>query len=211
MKLMLCDISPAVVDAWKNQFSRYPDVEVREVSILDVQADALVNPGNSFGFMDGGLDLKIAERFGGFQFEDTVRTALRERFNGEMLVGQAAVFPTGSAPPYMVYAPTMRTPQTIQDTVNVYLAARAAFQAVQAFNAAAGKAPDSPGGPIARIAFPGLGTGTGRMNPLVSARQLRYAYEEAAGLRKKGDQNLSRLARREKKLKEIPVAKDGEE
>jgi len=204
MKLILCDTDRAVVDAWKAQFERHPDVEVHEQSILDARSDALVNPGNSFGFMDGGLALAISERFG-FGLEDSVRTAIRERFSGEMLVGQADVFPTGGTPPLLVYAPTMRTPQIAAGTVNAYLAARAAFAAASGPRAALG------GGSIGSIAFPGLCTGTGRMLPLVSARQLRYAWEEFRGLRKLPDQNLSRLSRREKKLKEVPGAKEDEE
>jgi O-acetyl-ADP-ribose deacetylase (regulator of RNase III) len=202
MRLILCDIDPAVLAAWRAQFARHPEVEILERSILEVEADAVVNPANSFGFMDGGLALKYCEKFG-FEIQEEARKAVRERFGGEMLVGQAEILPTGKKPPYLVYAPTMRTPQPIRGTVNAYLAARAAFAAIAAFNAAGGK--------IETVAFPGLGTGTGKMEPPVSARQIRYAFEEAMGLRKRGDQNLSRLERRERKLKEMPGAEKDEE
>ena len=33
-------------------------------SILEVSTDALVSPANSFGYMDGGLDLLLSEHFG---------------------------------------------------------------------------------------------------------------------------------------------------
>jgi len=204
MKLILCDVDPAVIEAWRSQFARHPDVQVVLKSILEIEADAVVNPGNSFGFMDGGLALKLCEKFG-FEIQEAVRQAVRERFGSEMLVGQAEVFPTGKSPAFLIHAPTMRTPQPIGDTVNAYLAARAAFGAAKAYNAAKG------GEPIKSIALPGLGTGTGKMNPLISARQIRYAYEEAWGLRKFPDQNLSRLSRRDKKLKEIPGGKEEEE
>jgi O-acetyl-ADP-ribose deacetylase (regulator of RNase III) len=204
MNLILCDVDQAVVDAWRSQFARHPDVRVLQTSILEVEADAVVNPGNSFGFMDGGLALKFCEKFG-FEIQEEVRKAVREKYGSEMLVGQADVFPTGKKPPFLVQAPTMRVPQSIGDTVNAYLASRAAFQAAKSYNAAKGDEP------IKSIALPGLGTGTGKMNPLVSARQIRYAYEEAWGLRKFPDQNLSRLTRRDKKLKEVPGAKEEEE
>lgn len=199
MKLILCDTDREVVAALRDQFARHAAlVEVREGSILDAQADALVNPGNSFGFMDGGLALKLTERFGP-EIEEAVRRAVRERHDGEILVGRAEVFPTGGQPAFMVYAPTMRTPQAVKDTLNSYLAARAALLAVAAHNRR------SPGEPIGTLAFPGLCTGEGKMPPPVSARQLRYAFEEAMGLREPADQNLSRLTRREKKLKEPPL------
>jgi O-acetyl-ADP-ribose deacetylase (regulator of RNase III) len=204
MKLILCDVDPAVVAAWRTQFARHPDVQVLEKSILEVEADAVVNPGNSFGFMDGGLALKLCDKFG-LEIQEAVRKAVRERYGKEMLVGQAEVFPTGKTPPFLIHAPTLRVPQPIGDTVNAYLAARAAFDAARAFNAMKG------GEPIGSIALPGLGTGSGKMHPLVSARQIRYAYEEVWGLRKFPDQNLSRLGRRDRKLKEVPGAKEEEE
>ncbi len=201
MKLVLCENEPAILEAWRSQFQRHPGVLVVDRTVLEAPAEAIVNPGNSFGFMDGGLALKISEHFG-IALEDAVRAAIRDRFGGEMLVGQAEVFPTGGKPPFLVHMPVHRTPQSIQDTVNLYLAARGAFAAVRRFNEGGSAGIDT-------IAFPGLGGGAGKVHPLIAARQLRYAYEEAMGLRKLPDQNLSRLARRERKLKEMP--KEGQE
>jgi O-acetyl-ADP-ribose deacetylase (regulator of RNase III) len=204
MKLVLCDNDPAVVAAWRSQFERHPQVEVIERSILEAEADAVVSPGNSFGFMDGGLALKFCEKFG-FGIQEEARRAVRERFRGEMLVGQAEVLPTGGSPAHLIYAPVQRTGGSIADTVNVYLAFRAALAAVEEFNRIRG------GEPIGKVACPGLGILAGGLHPLVSARQMRYAFEEASGLRKKGDLNLSKLARREKKLKEMPGSVESEE
>ncbi len=201
LKIILCDVEHGVVSAWRDQFARHPEVEVQERSILDAPADAIVNPGNSFGFMDSGLGLALCEKLG-FELQEAARKAVRERFGGEMLVGQADVLQTSGKPPCIVYAPTMRTPQDIHDSVNAFLAARAAIRAAQEFNRAAGS------DVIGTLAFPGLGTGKGNMDPRVSARQLRYAYEEASGMRGIPDQNLSRCARREKKLKEIPRSQE---
>jgi len=204
VKLILCDQDTAVVEAWRAQFRERPEVEIRQGSLWEVQADGLVNPGNSFGFMDGGLALQIVERFG-MDLEDGVRGAIREGFAGEILVGQAVVLPTGGNPPYLVYAPTTRTPQKAADSLNAYLATRAALAAVRTFNGIHG------GEPIRSLILPGLCTGTAKMPPLVSARQIRYAYEEFQGLRKVKAKNLSLLARRESKLKRLPAAADAEE
>lgn len=201
MKLILCDADPEVIQAWRAQFARHTDVQIYERPLLEAPADGIVYPGNSFGFMDSGLGLMISEKFG-FPLEDGIRAAIGGRYFGEMLVGQGEVFPTGGSPPYLVYSPSMRTPQSIQDTVNIYLSARGAFLAVKAFNQAQGREA------VASVAFPAMGTGAGKMQPLVAARQLRYAFEEAMGLRKLADQNLSRLIRREKKLKEVPAGKE---
>jgi hypothetical protein len=83
-------------------------------------------------------------------------------------------------------------------TVNAYLALRAALLAIRRLRSAAG-APN-----IASLAVPGLCTGAGGMNPHVSARQLRYAFEVSTGKRGFGDKNLSQLTRREAKMKALP-------
>ena len=49
------------------------------------------------------------------------------------------------------------------------------------------------------------------MHPLISARQIRHAYEQATGLRGFGDKNLSQLARREAKLRSLPASARDEE
>jgi O-acetyl-ADP-ribose deacetylase (regulator of RNase III) len=210
LKLILCDQDPEVVAAWRIQFARHPAVEIRQGSIFEAGADALVNLGNSFGFMDGGLALQISERFG-FGLEESVRQAIREKYGGEMLVGQAELFPTGGTPRFLVYAPAQRSLQPLRGTINPYLAARAALKAVAAHKQAAA------GPEIGSLVFPGMPAGAGKMPVLISAFQLRHAYEEATGLKGRRDQNLSRLIRREKKLrmgpqpKGAPATAEGEE
>ena len=205
--MTFCDVDPAVVEAFRLQFVKHPLIEVREGSILDLDVDAFITPGNSFGFLDGGLSMKVCERFG-FGLEDAIRGAIVERYHREMLVGQAEVFPTGGKPPWVVYAPTLRTTRLMGPSMNAYLAARAAFRALLAFNASAQR--------IGTLAIPGLATGQGKMHAAISARQIRYAYEESFGLRKGRKKNLSRLSRRERKLMQIPgsgaeAAEGGEE
>jgi len=199
MKVILCDTDPAVLDAWRAEFTEHPDVEIRPSSILEIDFGTVVHFGNAFGFMDSGLSLKWSERFG-FGFEDLIRKTVREKYGGEMLVGQAELFRTGQKPPGFVYAPIVRTPQKLKVSLNPYLAARGALAAVRASPAAGGT--EEAGA----VAFSGPGTGPEEMHPRISARQLRYAYEEATGMRAAVDQNLSRLVRREKKLKSMPLS-----
>src|SRR2546426_11254247 len=98
LKLILCDVDPAVVEAWRAQFALRREVEVRQCSALDPEVDAVVCPGNSFGFMDGGLALELSERLG-FGFEEGMRRTIGEKYHGELLVGEAGVFPTEGQPP----------------------------------------------------------------------------------------------------------------
>jgi O-acetyl-ADP-ribose deacetylase (regulator of RNase III) len=198
IKVILCDRQAEVVEAWKHQFDEAPEVDIRQGDILEVAAEVLVLPGNSFGFLDRHLALEICERFG-FELQDRLRETIRERFHGELLVGQAIFTPLPGPFRELLYAPIARTPQSIDGTLNSFLAARGAFLALRAREAQPGAGP-----PPGSIVFPGLGTGSGGLHPLVSARQLRYAYEMFAGVRGPGDKNLTSLRRREMKLKSLP-------
>lgn len=179
MQIVLAAVEEPLALAWEEFCGDLPDVVVHRGSILDVPCDAIVSPANSFGFMDGGIDLLYMHRFGA-AIEDTVRRAILERHAGELVVGNAEIVATGDAAiPHLIAAPTMRVPIDLPaDTVNPYLAARAALLLV-----GRDRFPDGPhrGEPIAdhikTIAFPGLGTGVGRVRPRVCAQQVRVAIQ----------------------------------
>jgi O-acetyl-ADP-ribose deacetylase (regulator of RNase III) len=83
--------------------------------------------------------------------------------------------------PYVIAAPTMRVPMILRDTVNVYLAARAALLLARHGTFAAGSLAGEPVSAVVdSIAFPGLGTGVGQVDPDTCARQVRVAIEEIA-------------------------------
>ena len=169
LTIHLRDISPAVTTAWAAAFADAPDVEVSCGDIFAVKADAIVSPANSFGYMDGGIDL-VYSRFFGWELQSRLQALLLEQYFGELPVGQAVVVPTEHAfIPFLVSAPTMRVPASIGRTVNVYLAFRAALMAVIEHNA-------STSSPIGSLLVPGLGTGVGEVPPERAARQMKQAY-----------------------------------
>jgi O-acetyl-ADP-ribose deacetylase (regulator of RNase III) len=208
-RVLLVDRNPEIVEAWKYQFTDVvPPAEIRCADVLDpsafgAQNGALVVPGNAFGFLDRGLELAVCDRWG-FALQDRLREVVRERFRGELLVGQAAVLtlpppPAGGTPPpyrLLIYVAATRTPRALEGSLAAYLAARGAFLAVEAEDAA--------GRAVEKVVVPGIGTGSSGVHPMVSARQVRYAYEVFRGLRGYGDKNLSQLARREAKLRSLP-------
>ena len=168
--LILCDNALPVVDAWRAYFGVIPDIEIVCDDFANQEADGLVAPSNSFGRMDGGLDAEIIGLLGE-DVESEVQRIIRDRHEGELLVGLAEVVITGHPQfPFLVVAPTMRVPQNIARTANAYLAFRAALRAVRDFNALHGD-------PISTLLVPGLGTANGFMPPLRAARQMRAAYD----------------------------------
>jgi O-acetyl-ADP-ribose deacetylase (regulator of RNase III) len=180
----LRDINTGVVKAWEQAFVDVPGVSISLGDIFELGADAIVSPANSFGYMDGGIDL-LYSRYFGWELEANLKALLSERHYGELPVGQAVVLATEHETiPFLVSAPTMRVPMNIGQTVNVYLAFRAALIAVLAHNANAD-------GPIRSLLVPGLGTGIGEVKPELAARQMRLAYDAIIG----GDGPKKRNAR----------------
>ncbi len=176
----LAAVDDGLATAWTRHCGDLPNVTVHRGSILDVHCDAVVSPANSFGFMDGGIDHAYSHHFG-WGVQDRLQDAIRTRHHEELLVGQAeAVWTEDARIPFVIAAPTMRVPMILPaDTVNPYLAARAVLLLSQHE-----RFPNYPfkGDPIASVvrtvAFPGLGTGIGRVAPDVCAQQMRAAIAE---------------------------------
>ena len=169
MKYLLRDIDGQLVSAWSTQFAGTEDVEISEGDIFGARADALVSPANSFGFMDGGIDLVYSKRFG-WDLQDRLQELLRAEHDGELPVGQAVIVPTYDEEiPLLVCAPTMRIPMDVSETVNAYLAFRATIRAVRSYNRTTSTKIES-------VLCPGLCTAVGRMPAKVCARQMHAAY-----------------------------------
>lgn len=165
MKITICDTNKAVCDACREVMP--PEIEVVHGSILDHEWDAVVSPANSFGFMDGGIDAVYTKRFGrGLQID--LQYSIQAQLFGELLVGQALVIRTSDARiPFMVSAPTMRTPRPIADAADIMLATRAAI-----------RAPVSSGYSFLSIALPGMGTGAGMIKPSVAAKAMATGIQQ---------------------------------
>jgi hypothetical protein len=127
------DQSTRLVDAWRVAFSHMPSVSVFEGDYLEKPSDALVSPANSFGIMDGGIDLAIREHLG-YGIENTMQSVVLSKYHGEMPVGCADVVETGSkSHPFLVVAPTMRIPERVARSLNAYHAFRAILLACEHF------------------------------------------------------------------------------
>ena len=178
MNIILTSVDDALADAWERFCGDLPFVSVYRGSIFDLPCDAVVSPANSYGFMDGGIDMLYSEFFG-WGVQERLQEVIKEKHYGEILVGSAEIVETGhSNLPFLIAAPTMRVPMILQHSVNPYLAARAVLLLVKHGIFTHG---DYTGQPIAdvigSIAFPGLGTGVGRIGPNTCARQVRAAID----------------------------------
>jgi O-acetyl-ADP-ribose deacetylase (regulator of RNase III) len=168
-EIFLRDRNPKMAMAWRNEFENC-DVKISCGDIFDITADAIVSPANSFGFMDGGIDLLYSERFG-WDIQKKLQKILISDFYGELPVGQALIIEINREDyRFLISAPTMRVPNNVSNTVNAYLAFRAALIAVIEYN----KCHEHP---IKSLVCPGLGTSVGQMPYNMCAFQMRRAYD----------------------------------
>jgi O-acetyl-ADP-ribose deacetylase (regulator of RNase III) len=170
VKVVLVDINPKIIAAWRSSFEGNPEVEIVHGSMLDQPVSAWVTPTNSAGRMDGGLDLVIKNFLGG-KIEHVVQGQIKRLHQGAMPVGHAVCAPTERPQPrYLISTPTMvSSNEDISASMNVALAC-AAFQAVHIQNT------DEPGS-IRSVALPGLGAQTGRVPPEICADLMWTAYD----------------------------------
>lgn len=168
--ILLIDRSPVLVQRWKEQFATCPGVAVLQGDYFQHPADAMVSPANSFGIMDGGIDLAIREQLGS-GVEEKVQAVIVEKHHGELPVGCAEIVATDHPRwRYLIAAPTMRVPEPVPFTLNAYYAFRAVLVAAENFNRQHGKRE------IDSLICCGLGTGVGQVPPGKCAMLMRAAY-----------------------------------
>jgi len=179
MKIILSAVEPELADAWERFCGEFDFVDVHRGSILQLSCDAVVSPANSFGFMDGGVDMLYSQHFG-WHVQERLQKLIVSKHHGELLVGAAEIVETDNLQiPYLIAAPTMRVPMILSNTINAYLAARAALLLIKHGTFAGGRLKGEPVMSfVESVAFPGLGTGVGRVGPNTCARQVRAVIEE---------------------------------
>jgi len=118
------------------------EIEIQKGDITKVQADAIVNPANSFGWMGGGSAGAI-KRHGGDLIEKQVVD------QAPLEIGKAVLTTAGKLPfKGVIHAPTMISPAEKAIPYDVQMAVRGALILADDMK-------------FKTIAMPGLGTGVG--------------------------------------------------
>ena len=179
MKIILTAVEESLAKAWEKFCGDLDFVEIYRGSILDIECDAVVSPANSFGFMDGGIDAVYLNYFAS-DIQAKVRKQIFEFHHGELIVGNADIVETDDTKiPFLIIAPTMRVPMILRDSVNPYLAARAVFILIKSGKFLAGPYKNQKLSKcIKTVAFPGLGTGVGKVGFNTCANQMRRAIDD---------------------------------
>lgn len=171
MKLILLATKPLLHLEFQENFQDLPNVEIFPGKFEQLpEFDCIVSAANSFGLMDGGIDLAIIDFFGK-ELMAKVQQNILTKYLGEQPVGTSMIVETGdSKHPFIAHTPTMRLPMSIAGTDNVYSAMWAMLLAVRQHNQSAEKL-------INIIACPGLGTATGKLPFSEAAKQMALAYQ----------------------------------
>ncbi|HPF37399.1 MAG TPA: macro domain-containing protein [Phycisphaerae bacterium] len=165
IELILVDRSNDVVDAWRGAFAGNPNVRIQHGDILKFADDAIVSPANSYGYMDGGIDLRYVAYFG-VEIQQRVQSAIRRRPEGHLPIGAAVLVSTGDVRiPHLIVTPTMAEPGPVPAS-NAYRALRAALRLVTNETR------------IERLYCPGLATGVGQVRPVDAATEMACAFAD---------------------------------
>lgn len=93
MNIVLAAIDEPLAQAWERHCGDVEFVRVHRGTILNVACDAIVSPANSFGFMDGGIDLEYSRHFR-WHIQDRLQEMICDHHHGELLVGAAEIVAT---------------------------------------------------------------------------------------------------------------------
>jgi len=129
------------------------EIRVLRGSILEVDSEVIVNPANSQGYMGGGV-AGVIKKAGGEEIE-------REAVSKAPIPVGEAVFTTAGRLKFkgVIHSPTMEEPAMRTTEEKVRKAVRAALKLADEMC-------------FRSIAFPGMGTGVGRVPKDVSAKAM---------------------------------------
>ncbi len=122
-----------------------------DITNLDVEVDAIINPANSRLVMGGGLSAVIKEKGG----EEIEKEAVK---NAPISVGWCIVTDAGKLPyKYVIHAPTVHEPGDESSIENIRLTILGILKIADMYS-------------MQKIAVPGLGTGSGKVPKKESAK-----------------------------------------
>ena len=121
MQIYLVDINTKMIESWEKYFKYENNVNVICSDIytflVNKNIDCIVSPANSFGIMDGGIDLELNRYFSNNVnplFQQMVINMVIDdrRYAGQIPLGEAALLKIGKK--YFIACPTMILPELLE-------------------------------------------------------------------------------------------------
>ena len=129
VKLILVDPKAELCDCFREHFHNLPNVEIIQGYFEELpEFDCMVSAANSFGLMDGGVDLSIIKFFGSALMKK-VQAQILQDYLGEQPVGTSIIVETGHIKhPFIAHTPTMRVPMPALLKSNDFPTKESAFE-----------------------------------------------------------------------------------
>lgn len=132
--------------------------------------DIYVSPSNSFGEIQGGIDMQYYLHFGKDELQNRIYHEIKTRYDGELLIGEFCPIQLGNGK-VLLLCPTMTVPMNVSGTRNAYYFTRAMLKGLRILKKA-GYTVDNVFCPIPCV-------GVGGMDYKVVARQMQDAFDLA--------------------------------
>lgn len=152
------------------------DFMIADIQNVNLPDSVYVSPANSFGFMDGGIDMVYSRKM--FPKVETnikrmiARIGLDFEGRDYIPIGCTLAVPTEyKMNQYMICAPTMLIPQNVSETKNAYYAMYAILRLIHKLVSTAKLK-------IKNVYIPGLGTGIGGMSATDFSNQVITAIND---------------------------------
>ena len=144
----------------------YATRKSEEADILSIAENTMVLPANSYGFMDGGIDL-VYTNYYSLQPQTEIQELIARREEDYLPVGAAVPVKIGHKKiPYVIAAPTMMMPGPV-----------APYHAFFAMSAILKTAYNNHTD-VTIVFCPGLATGIGNVPPESVAKEMAHAYRK---------------------------------
>ena len=172
MRLILFDMNPDMCAAWRKVFGQDKDVDIINCDLTELSpCDYLITAGNSYGIMNGGIDLTV-RNFYGVELQDEIQWIIVNKCKGLLKIGDLIdiLLINDNMFKHLIYVPTMRIPGPVS-AENVTIAFGAAIEHI--FDSEIKKAYSNTN---FSIACPGLCTGAGGVNVLEAASRMRVVW-----------------------------------
>ena len=172
------DRNKDVVDTYGSVFRDLKNVTVHRGNILGQKADCIVSPGNSYGCMDGGVDKAINYTLN--YISKDIKEIINNYYMGEQPIGTCLLIKVleenYNGYKYLAHTPTMRVPEDVSQNDNAYIAFRALLVKLVKHNTMCIKQNKNES-LIKSVVLTSFCTGAGNMDEMVSAKQMRLAFD----------------------------------
>ena len=179
MKFHFISLDKELPSLFQKHFGDLPNFSCSVSDIRDYPSvDCLVSPANSFGLMDGGIDLYLSAMVSKNKNDlgGIIRKKILKEYSGEQPVGTCIIVETGNKKyPFLAHAPTMITPMVVKGTLQAYYPFKATLEAIKKHN-------EGKDLKIKSVLTTTFCTGCGKMPLETSLKQMRYAYDVVESL-----------------------------